>query len=318
MDTDEDSSSSPLQAAHCNELRNLFERLHLDKRIDSYGNTLLIWAARIGQLKAVQDLIELHRLPVNNQNFEGVTALAAAVAGGYYHVAKYLIANGADVNLSNLRGECPLHLGAAIGDLDLVTLLVQEGCWLENMDECGDTPLHYSVREDHAHIVQYLLLQGADPNNENEDEETPLLLAEIVGSLAVMKLFELCVGGDATSGAAVPDGTASDSLSASYDMKVHFPSSSPRRKAGGVEQKFFNDHNQNAMVIEDTDSSVSDAALKQSGCVHSPLASLPTISGVKHGQKGVAGRGGGKGDVGGPLYGLVTVERTHHAFLHSY
>jgi len=306
MDTDEDSSSSPLQAAHCNELRNLFERLHLDKRIDSYGNTLLIWAARIGQLKAVQDLIELHRLPVNNQNFEGVTALAAAVAGGYYHVAKYLIANGADVNLSNLQGECPLHLGVAIGDLDLVTLLVQEGCWLENMDECGDTALHYAVREDRAHIVQYLLLQGADPNNENEDEETPLLLAETVGSVAVMKLFELCIGGDAaTSCAAVPDGNASDSLSSSYDMKVHFPSS-PRRKSS-------NGHNENAMVIEDTDSSASDAALQQSGCAHSPLASLPGSS-RKHGLKGVAGGG----VVGGPVYGFVTVERKHHAFLHSY
>jgi len=230
-------------------------------------NYKLIEAAKSGQLAVVSQLVERHKTPVNYQNCdEGTTALAAAVIGGYDNIVSYLVEHGADVNLANLRGETPLHLAVLYDNVDIISFLLGEGSWLESEDECGDTSLMFATREDKLHAVEVLLMHGADPEHPNEDGETPAMLAEEVGSEGVRFLFAMYAGRDVSNAAAaqVPDGNASGALGTSYEMKVHFPMMSKEIRADIV----MNDDS-------DSYSGAEDAALNQSGNVHSPpLASL--------------------------------------------
>jgi len=230
-------------------------------------NYKLIEAAQNGHSGVVSQLVERHSTPVNYQNCnEGTTALAAAVIGGYVKIVTYLVEHGADVNLANLRGETPLHLAVLCDNVDIISFLLAEGSWIESEDECGDTPLMFATREGKPHAVEVLLIHGADAEHPNEDGETPAMLAEELASEAVRDLFATYAGRDLSNAAAVmvPDGNANGALGTSYEMKVHFPMSSKGIRADIV-------------MADDCDSScgAEDAALNQSGNVHSPpLASV--------------------------------------------
>jgi len=160
-----------------------------DTLLDSNGNSPLTSAVFSNDFPTARNLVELHHLPLNLQNYEGETALSYAVMNSNYDMVKFLLSRGADLNLSNCRAESPLHQAVVIGNTDIARLLVEGGSYIDAEDECGETPLHFAVREDQAEIVEYLLSIGADPDHSNHDDETPAELAEMVASEAVKKVF---------------------------------------------------------------------------------------------------------------------------------
>jgi len=235
------------------------------KKTDLHGNSPLINAARIGHFESVCELVE-RLVPVNIQNYEGTTALAASVIGGFYQIAKFLIDHGADLNLANVRGETPLMLAVVLNNLDLISLLLNEGCWLECEDECGDTALMYAIREENAQAVEALLLHGADVDHANDDDETPAQLADMVGaSENIRDMLAIYAGRDVENaaifegGAMVPDGNANGALGTSYEMKVHFSDSKYSRRGS-------------SMMVDEADSScAADATTLNSSAGHSPV-----------------------------------------------
>jgi len=250
-------------------------------------------AAQNGQFGLVSQLVEHQKASVNYQNCnEGTTALAAAVIGGNSNIVKYLVEHGADVNLANLCGETPLHLAVLSDNADIISFLLSEGSWLESEDECGDTPLMFATRENKHQAVEILLMHGADPDHPNEDEETPALLAEELASESVRDLFATYAGRDFSNATAamVPDGNASGALGTSFDMKVQFPLSK------GVMRPY-------PVMMDDSDSSGSeDAALHQSGSVHSPpLAAMAS-----------------KYLLGVPTVLSAGMDRSRHTFMQTY
>jgi len=160
-----------------------------DTILDSNGNSPLTCAVFSNDFPTARNLVELHHLPLNLQNFEGETPLSYAVMNSNYDMTKFLLSRGADLNISNCRAESPLHQAVAIGNIEISRLLVEGGSYLDSEDECGETPLHFAVREDQAEIVEFLLSIGADPDHSNNDDETPAELAEMVASEAVKKVF---------------------------------------------------------------------------------------------------------------------------------
>jgi len=99
--------------------------------------------------------------------------------------------------------------------VDICKELIKCGGWIEAEDDCGDTPLHWAVREEQREVVEMLLALGANPFHLNEDEESPIILAESVGSEAIVNVFDAIAS---TSGNEVDGDAYGFSLVSSNDI----------------------------------------------------------------------------------------------------
>lgn len=105
------------------------------------GWTLLHMASYFGHLDVVRVLLErgadVAARSINELNH---TPLHSALAGRRYDVARYLVANRADVNSRNGHGWTPLHHAAAAGNLEMVACLLDSGARLDAVNTDGLTP----------------------------------------------------------------------------------------------------------------------------------------------------------------------------------
>jgi ankyrin repeat protein len=175
------------------------------------GLTALHFAVREGHLDTVKFLAENAQVNVNQPSIDGSTPLLVAVQNGYYSIASYLIARGADPNVANGKGWTPLYLAVknrnpettalpappADGVLEMIATLLDHGAnpnlriaeptevhqgmtalWLK---EAGATPLLRAALCGDLATVELLLKQKADPAISTLDHTTPLMVAAGVG-----------------------------------------------------------------------------------------------------------------------------------------
>jgi ankyrin repeat protein len=85
-------------------------------------------AVKAGDLAKVKSMLKRNpELVYSNRDYRGYTPLHYA-AEGHIDVAKFLLANGADINAMNRRGETALHVAAGAGSKDVVALLLASFC----------------------------------------------------------------------------------------------------------------------------------------------------------------------------------------------
>lgn len=145
----EDSLSSA-RLGDTSQLVDLIKRGTDPDTADANGNTLLILAAREGQLATVEALLK-YRAKVATRNKAGDSALMLAVLAGHERVAEVLMKAGAPIN--------------------------QDG-W---------TPLHYAAFEGREALFDKFLAAGADVNARAPNQATPLMLAARNGHIDVVK-----------------------------------------------------------------------------------------------------------------------------------
>jgi ankyrin repeat protein len=125
------------------------------------GTTALHWAARDGNLEAVQMLLKAGA-EVDASNRYGVTALSLAVTGGDPAVVNALLKAGADANRALPEGETILMTAARTGNTEIVRALIKAGANPEVHEHYyGETALIWAVAENHAETVAMLLDAGA-------------------------------------------------------------------------------------------------------------------------------------------------------------
>ena len=125
--------------------------------IDSDNNEfdLLSIAARAGNLKLVQWLVEQGMDPVGNNN-----VLRAAVKGGHIEIVEWLVNQGAKVN----RDKNLLFYATLNGNLKLVQYLVKQGADIKKSEDV----LQGAAYSGNMELIQWLIEHGADDNsNEN-------------------------------------------------------------------------------------------------------------------------------------------------------
>jgi ankyrin repeat protein len=111
---------------------------------DRYGRQPIHWAAKNGQLAAVQWLLA-KGASINAADMYGGTPLSYAIGDDHLRLAKWLIEHGADVNASGANRRMPLHTAASRGWVPIARLLLDKGAKINAQDEDGKTPLHLAA-----------------------------------------------------------------------------------------------------------------------------------------------------------------------------
>jgi len=89
------------------------------------------------------------------------TPLSLSIRMHHSDLARYLIANGADIHHRRNHNLTPLHEAACSGDLELCRLLLDLGVDIDAFSLYESTPLYYAICSDQYEISQLLLEYGA-------------------------------------------------------------------------------------------------------------------------------------------------------------
>jgi len=154
--------------------------------------SLLLWAARRGEVVIVKVLLANRKIGVNEKDKNSRTPLSYAAEGGHSEVVKLLLAHcDVEVNLWSGRGRTPLSYAAADGHSEVVKLLlarcdVEVNLW----NERGLTPLSYAAANGHSEVVKLLLAhRDVEVNAWNGSGRTPLSYAAANGHSEVVNLL---------------------------------------------------------------------------------------------------------------------------------
>jgi ankyrin repeat protein len=144
-----------------------------DPNVQQYdGNTPLHSAACVGDVKMVQELLDLEA-DVNVRNQHGDTPLIytpRSPSVGYNiptfpillgNVAQLLLDRGADINARTNDGSTPLHTAADYGCIEVVRVLLEHGANVGSEDMQGRTPFSLAKEEGRDEIMKLLSEHGA-------------------------------------------------------------------------------------------------------------------------------------------------------------
>lgn len=165
------------------------------------GDTLLMFAAYIGCLQLVKDILDRDGSIIDDKNATGYTALMLASLKGHDHVVQELLEQSADPNLKNNQGKTAAALaeereGRAVAFNDkydqVLSLLISEDCeyftptfnLLRRAFKTTDKKVIHRILEKNPK----LLLQEIDETNSQDEEnkvdaETKLLFEEFFESI---------------------------------------------------------------------------------------------------------------------------------------
>lgn len=87
--------------------------------------TILHYAAALGNVKRLKDIISRCRCVLNAQDVDGYTALHIALMQTHYDAAELLLREGADATLANHHGVASADMITGTCDLDLIRLMRQ-------------------------------------------------------------------------------------------------------------------------------------------------------------------------------------------------
>lgn len=139
--------------------------------------TLMHWAAGEGRELIIEILID-SRLPLDNANHEGRSALHCAVDYNHSRTAWLLINAGADINVADKEGNTPLHLAVSrykkSQDNSLVWLLLERGAKKTAKNNLGLAPSHIAAVSGYTSVLWLLLEKGEDVNAVDEKGNTML------------------------------------------------------------------------------------------------------------------------------------------------
>ena len=122
-----------------------------------FGTRLCV-AAYIGHVEAVVAMLE-DGCPLHfDVDFRGIsTALHWAAEGGHVEVVREMVVKGCDVNAVDADGCTPLHEAAAFDETEAVCELLKFGTTKSVVAGMFGTPLHQAIAHGHLETVEVLL-----------------------------------------------------------------------------------------------------------------------------------------------------------------
>ena len=178
-----------LAAAAMSGNRKVVELLLTRKLDQNTKNLGLAAAAAKGRLHIARVLLANGADPsfVTTHEKEHLPIVFLAAGGGYESTALTLVDHGASVHVTGPNNGSLLHLASIVGMPAFARRLVEQGVKVHTTLEGGHTSLHLAASEGHVRVAELLLASGADIEAVNDTGETPLLSASSAGHLEVVK-----------------------------------------------------------------------------------------------------------------------------------
>lgn len=153
------------------------------------GKNALMVASKKGDLELVKSLVAAG-LSVDARTRTQGTAFMFAVLGEQPHVARWLLAYGANPHVVGSNGWTALTLAAAKGHGNLLDWLIEQGVETEVRDVYRYTPFMRAVENGHIRIARRLLdLPETDINARDEYDNTALHHAVAAGNAPMVQLL---------------------------------------------------------------------------------------------------------------------------------
>ncbi|MBR5609717.1 MAG: ankyrin repeat domain-containing protein [Elusimicrobiaceae bacterium] len=145
--------------------------------VNSHGDTLLLAAATLGNIEAVQRLVAMGA-DVNKQNaFSRDTAILRSVYGDHDDITQVLVYENADLNLPNNYRQTPMGLAVEKQKGQLVDLFLTKGVQA-GLD--SDTLFRAAAQKNYVGVMA-MLKGNVDPNVKNSSGNTPLIISSSLG-----------------------------------------------------------------------------------------------------------------------------------------
>lgn len=161
-----------------------YKKPEVTKVLLNYINEISLFeAAAAGKLEVVTHLIEVSPNSIDDYANDGFTPLGLACYFGHEAVAKYLVAQGADVNRPSNNGfhVYPIHSACADNNTSIARMLVENGAKVNVKQQAGATPLHSAAQNGNIDLLILLLEHGAETNVRMEGGKLPADLAREKG-----------------------------------------------------------------------------------------------------------------------------------------
>jgi ankyrin repeat protein len=130
-------------------------------------------AAREGRIDDVKLHVKDDAVDVNDNEYDGWTALHWACKYGHHDIAELLLDHGADIEAQTDVNATPFIYACYESHLSTVKLLLSRGCAVNAVDTNGTTALHWACWDGSTECVKELLAHGADTSIKNKDGKTP-------------------------------------------------------------------------------------------------------------------------------------------------
>jgi ankyrin repeat protein len=138
------------------------------------GSTALMIAAYYGHQEAVQCLLNNPNIVIDQQDYNGRTALMFAAAEDKCPIIQNLLKHGADCNIADSAGDTALMITVSKENIDAVqSLLSCKNIAINQQDDQGSTALLLAIYKKNKLIIKLLLDAGADPELANHRGVTP-------------------------------------------------------------------------------------------------------------------------------------------------
>ncbi len=147
--------------------------------VNSKGDPLIVAAATMGNLEAVQQLI-LSGADVNKVNaFNKDTALLRSLYGNFPAIIRLLVYSGADINAKNNYNHSPMYLALEKKMPEFIDLFLASGVH----EGLNSDYLFRASAQKNAMGVLAMLKGGVDPNVKNRKGNTPLIISASLGDV---------------------------------------------------------------------------------------------------------------------------------------
>ncbi|KAK8385935.1 hypothetical protein O3P69_010589 [Scylla paramamosain] len=214
------SSVMLLEAAARNDIEEVKALLEVGVDPDSTNEDGLtaLHQCCIDDSEEMMRLLVQHKADVNAQDSEKWTPLHAAATCGHLHLAKFLIAKGANLLAVNADGNMPYDICEDDATLDYIEgemasrgvtqsliddtrsatethmlnhlkMMKSQGQSLMFRDHQGATPLHIAAANGYVRVVEYLLSQNVPTEARDHDDWSPLHAAACWGHPDVLEML---------------------------------------------------------------------------------------------------------------------------------
>lgn len=133
-------------------------------QIGGYDGEQFVEDVAKGDNDKALDLLKGQPSLINARDFNGRTALMAAIENRDRDWTGYLLNQGADPNLSDSQGNTPLIEAAKMGSEEQAEWLIGMGAKVDDANHMGETALIIAVQQRELPLVKLLLDHGADPD----------------------------------------------------------------------------------------------------------------------------------------------------------